>query len=75
MPLFMDHHKGVEGLTAEAVAEAHRKDMKIQDQYVATYHRYWSNEETGEVLGLAEAPNKERPRPSTARRTVWSRTR
>ena len=29
MPLFMDHHKGVEGLTAEAVADAHRKDMEI----------------------------------------------
>ena len=33
MPLFMDHHKNVEGLTAEAVADAHRKDMEIQDQY------------------------------------------
>jgi hypothetical protein len=29
MPLFMDHHKNVEGLTAEAVAEAHGKDMEI----------------------------------------------
>jgi hypothetical protein len=25
MPLFMDQHRGVEGLTAEAVAEAHKK--------------------------------------------------
>ena len=25
MPMFMDHHKGVEGLTAEAVADAHDK--------------------------------------------------
>ncbi len=32
MPLFMDHHKGVEGLTAEAVADAHRKDVEIQEQ-------------------------------------------
>jgi hypothetical protein len=29
MPLFMDHHRGVEGLTAEAVADAHRKDQEI----------------------------------------------
>ena len=49
MPLFMDHHKGVEGLTAEAVAEAHRKDQEIQDV----------NEESGEVFCLAETPNKE----------------
>jgi hypothetical protein len=39
MPLFMDHHKGVEGLTAEAVAEAHRKDMEIQEDYGVSYHR------------------------------------
>jgi len=59
MPLFMDHHKGVEGLTAEAVAEAHRKDMEIQEDYGVSYHRYWFNEESGEVFCLAEAPNKE----------------
>jgi hypothetical protein len=39
MPLFMDHHKGVEGLSAEAVAQAHRKDMEIQDHYGVKYHR------------------------------------
>jgi len=59
MPLFMDHHKGVEGLTAEAVADAHRKDEEIQDEYGVKYHRYWFNEQTGEVFCLAEAPNKE----------------
>jgi hypothetical protein len=59
MPLFMDHHRHVEGLTAEAVAEAHRKDEEIQDEYGVKYHRYWFNEETGEVFCLAEAPNKE----------------
>jgi hypothetical protein len=32
MPLFMDHHRHVEGLTADAVADAHRKDEEIQDE-------------------------------------------
>jgi Protein of unknown function (DUF4242) len=41
------------------VAEAHRKDVETQDQYGVKYHRYWFNEETGEVFCLAEAPNKE----------------
>jgi len=59
MPLFMDHHRHVEGLTADAVADAHRKDMQIQDQYGVKYHRYWFNEETGEVWCLAEAPSKQ----------------
>jgi hypothetical protein len=59
MPLFMDHHRGVEGLTAQAVAEAHRKDLEIQEHYGVKYHRYWYNEQSGEVFCLAEAPNKE----------------
>jgi len=58
MPLFMDHHRGVEGLTAEAVADAHRKDEEIQDQYGVKYLKYWFNEDTGEVFCLAEAPYK-----------------
>jgi len=59
MPLYMDVHTKVEGLTAEAVADAHRKDMATQDQYGVTYHRYWFNPETGRVFCLVEAPNKE----------------
>ena len=59
MPLFMDHHRGVVGLTAEAVAEARKKDLEIQDEHGVKYHRYWFNEETGEVLCLASSPNKE----------------
>jgi hypothetical protein len=59
MPLFMDHHKGVEGLTADAVADAHRKDVEIQGEYGVAYHRYWFNEDTGEVFCLVEAPDKE----------------
>ncbi len=59
IPLFMDHHRHVEGLTAEAVAEAHRKDEETQDQYGVKYLKYWFNEETGEVFCLADAPNKE----------------
>ena len=59
MPLFMDHHKGVEGLTAEAVAQAHQKDLDIQDKYGVKYHKYWFNEKSGEVFCLCEAPSKE----------------
>jgi hypothetical protein len=49
MPLFMDHHRHVEGLSADAVADAHRKDEQIQDEYGVTYLKYWFNEATGEV--------------------------
>ena len=59
MPLYMDIHRNVEGLTAEAVADAHKKDLEAQDKHGVKYHRYWYNEEAGMVFCLSEAPSKE----------------
>ncbi len=59
MPLFMDHHHKVEGLTAEAVANAHEKDLLTEGKHGVHYHKYWFNEATGEVFCLVEAPTKE----------------
>jgi hypothetical protein len=33
MPLFMDIHEHVDGLTADAVADAHEKDLEIQHRH------------------------------------------
>jgi hypothetical protein len=57
MALFMDIHHKVEGLTAEAVAEAHRRDVEAQGPYGVDYQRYWYDEETGTVFCLVEAPD------------------
>jgi uncharacterized protein DUF4242 len=59
MPLYMDIHHKVEGLTAEAVAAAHTKDLEVQDKYGVKYLRYWYNEGSGTVFCLCEAPSKE----------------
>lgn len=59
MPLFMDVHRNIKGLTAEAVKGAHQKDLEIQGQYGVNYVRYWFNEQDGTVFCLAEAPNRE----------------
>jgi hypothetical protein len=59
MPLYMDTHHNVEGLTAEAVAAAHTKDLEVQDKYAVKYLRYWFDEGTGTVFCLCEAPSKE----------------
>jgi hypothetical protein len=59
MPLYMDKHQHVEGLTAEAVAGAHARDVEVQEQYGVDYRQYWFNEDTGTVFCLVEAPNKE----------------
>ncbi len=59
MPLFMDIHRNVDGLTADAVAEAHKKDLETQERYGVTYRSYWYNEKDGTVFCLAEGPSKE----------------
>jgi hypothetical protein len=59
MPLYMDVHHHVEGLTADAVAGAHEADLKTQDKHGVKYLRYWFNEQTGKVFCLVEAPSKE----------------
>ena len=59
MPLFMDEHRNVEGLTAEAVAGAHQKDLEVQGRHGVNYRQYWFNEQTGTVYCLVEAPDRE----------------
>ena len=59
MPLFMDVHHRVEGLTAEAVAGAHQRDLEVQGGYGVDYQRYWFDEASGRVFCLVDAPNAE----------------
>ena len=59
MPLFMDIHNHIPGLTKDAVAGAHAKDLETQEQYGVKYLNYWYNAQTGQVFCLGEAPNKE----------------
>ena len=59
MPLCMDTHRNVEGLTAEAIAGAHQKDLEVQGKHGANYLTYWFNEAAGTVFCLVDAPNKE----------------
>jgi hypothetical protein len=59
MPLYMDIHRGVEGLTAEVVAGAHQKDLEVQKKHGVKYLSYWFNEDDGTVFCLSEAPSKE----------------
>jgi hypothetical protein len=59
MPLFMDVHDHIPGLTAEAVAKAHEADLAIQAKYGVNYKSYWYDEKKGKVFCLVEAPNKE----------------
>jgi hypothetical protein len=57
MPLFMDVHNKVDGLTAEAVAGAHKRDLEVGPQYGVDYRKYWFDEGSGKVFCLVEAPD------------------
>ena len=59
MPLFIDRHKHVPGLTEAAAADAHARDLATQDKHGVNYLKYWVSEETGDVFCLVEAPSKE----------------
>jgi class 3 adenylate cyclase len=56
MPIFMDRHD-LSGMTAEDVAEAHRRDLEIQDTYGVKYMAYWFDEERGSGFCLVNAPD------------------
>lgn len=55
----MDIHNHIPGLTPQAVAEAHRKDLETQNKFGVNYLKYWYDEKTGKVFCLVEAPDKE----------------
>lgn len=59
MPLYMDIHHKIEGLTAEAVTNAHEADVRTQEKYGVRYVKYWFDEDSGKVFCLIEAPSKE----------------
>ena len=59
MPLYLDVHNKIDGLTGETVAEAHKKDLAAQGKYGVNYIRYWYDEGTGKVFCLCQAPSKE----------------
>jgi class 3 adenylate cyclase len=56
MPIFMDRHD-LRGATAEDVAEAHRRDVDIQDRYGVKYLAYWFDQERGAGFCLVHAPD------------------
>ena len=59
MPLFIDSHPPQPGLTPEAVAEGHRKDLAVQAKYGVRYLKYWYDAATGKIFCLSEGPSRE----------------
>jgi hypothetical protein len=56
--LYVDVHElGPGQVTAEAVAEAHQKDLANQDQFDTQFLKYWVDEAQGRVYCLSSAPS------------------
>lgn len=56
--LFLDiHHLEPGGVTPEAVAEAHEKDLAVQAKYNVNFINYWVDQKLGTVVCLSEAPD------------------
>ncbi len=58
MPIFMDRHD-LTGLTAEDLAQAHRADLEIQDQYGVKFMTYWFDDDRKTGFCLIDAPDAE----------------
>jgi uncharacterized protein YcfL len=58
--LFLDVHAlGPGKVNAEAVAQAHQKDLAVQSKHGVDFKAYWVDEAHGNIYCLAEAPSAE----------------
>ncbi len=57
MPLFMDMHEMVGGVSMDDVVKAHLADLRTQVGRDVRYLRYWVAEDDGRVFCLVEAPS------------------
>ena len=58
MPVYMDRHY-IEGATRHAIADAHQKDLALQDKYHVKFLTYWFDEMRCTAFCLIEAPNRD----------------
>jgi class 3 adenylate cyclase len=56
MPIFLDRHD-LRSLTAADIAEAHRKDLEVQERYGVRFLTYWFDEARGTGFCLIDAPD------------------
>lgn len=56
---FMDVHTGMDGVTPEALLEAHKADLAIQGEEGVDFMHAWADPESGMVWCLSEAPSAE----------------
>jgi hypothetical protein len=58
MPLYMDRHD-LPDATAADIANAHLRDLEVQERFGVRFITYWFEEEAGSAFCLVEGPDKE----------------
>lgn len=59
MTKFMDVHSGFFGVTAEQLAEAHQRDLDIENDEGVHFEHAWLDPDAGKVFCLATGRSKE----------------
>src|SRR3954453_5898702 len=81
MARFMDIHDGFFGVTAQELAEAHQRDLDVEEQEGVHYEHAGLDPESGKVFCLATGPRRKLSCASTSvpatrpRRSSRSRSR
>ncbi|GEC07849.1 guanylate cyclase [Streptomyces spinoverrucosus] len=57
MTQFMDVHRGMLGITADQLQEAHQADLAIEKEEGVHFKQAWADPDSGIVYCLSEAPS------------------
>ncbi|MEU7132934.1 SCO4226 family nickel-binding protein [Streptomyces sp. NPDC046261] len=57
MTKFMDVHHGMQGITKDQLATAHRADQAIEREEGVHFEHAWADPKSGTVYCLSEAPS------------------
>lgn len=57
MAKFMDVHRGMAGLTAEQLEQAHAADLAIEGEEGVHFEHAWADPASGTVYCLSDAPD------------------
>ncbi|KQX58032.1 MULTISPECIES: SCO4226 family nickel-binding protein [unclassified Streptomyces] len=59
MGTYMDVHRGMKGITAEQLDEAHRADLAVEKDEGVHFERAWADPDSGTVYCLSHGPSAE----------------
>ncbi|MEU2118880.1 SCO4226 family nickel-binding protein [Streptomyces sp. NPDC016459] len=59
MATYMDVHRGMTGITAEQLNEAHQADLAVEKDEGVHFERAWADPESGTVYCLSHGPSAE----------------